>query len=221
MSECVIFDLDGTILDTIGAITYFVNKTFEAEGIEPILLEDCKYFAGNGARALIERSLASKGITDEGEIERILKIYKKNYDDDPLYITKPFDGISEMLLKLKSAGYKLAVVSNKPDTAARPIVEHFFGDTFDAVTGALDGLPVKPDPALPLHALSSLGISPERSIFVGDTYVDMETGRNLGSIKVIGVLWGFRKADELLRAGADAIVSDTDALYREIAVEGK
>ena len=216
MSKCVIFDLDGTILDTISAITYYVNKTFAEEGIEPILEEDCKYYAGNGARVLIERSLASRGITDEGEITRILAIYKKHYDDAPLYLTKPFDGIVDMLAELRRHGYKLAVVSNKPDTAAAPIVRHFFGDAFDRVNGALDGIPVKPDPTISLRVLADLGIAREDSIFVGDTYVDMETGKNLGSSKVIGVLWGFRKRDELEGAGADAVVTTAGELLDEI-----
>lgn len=214
--KCVIFDLDGTILDTISAITYYVNKTFLSEGIEPILEEDCKYYAGNGARKLIERALASRGITDEGEIVRILNIYKKHYDDEPLYLTKPFDGISDMLKELRRLGYKLAVVSNKPNTASYPVVRHFFGDAFDKITGALDGVPVKPDPELPLRVLSELGVDPRNSIFVGDTYVDMETGRNLGSGKVIGVLWGFRKSEELWGAGADAVVSSVEELFSEI-----
>lgn len=216
MSKCVIFDLDGTILDTITTITYYVNKTLEGEGIPPITVDECKYFAGNGARLLIERALASKGITDEAEIERILAIYKKNYDDAPLYLTEPFAGIKEMLAALRMAGLKLAVVSNKPHSASLPIVKHFFGDAFDAISGAIDGLPIKPDPTIPGRILAELDIPAERSIFVGDTYVDMETGKNLGSTKVIGVLWGFRPREELIGAGADATVSTADELYAEI-----
>lgn len=216
MSKCVIFDLDGTVLDTISTITYYVNKTFIEEGIEPITEENCKYYAGNGALKLIERSLASRGITDAPTVARILGIYKKHYDDEPLYLTKPFPGIKEMLADLRAAGYKLAVVSNKPHTASYPVVRHFFGDAFDAVTGALDGVPVKPDPTLPCHVLKTLGMDRSESIFVGDTYVDMETGKNLGSSKVIGVLWGFRKREELVGAGADAVVSSADELFREI-----
>lgn len=216
MSKCVIFDLDGTILDTIEAITYFVNLTFGELGIEPILVEDCKYYAGNGARVLIERALASRGITDEERICDVLTIYKKHYDDDPLYLTRPFDGIPEMLIKLRRVGYKLAVVSNKPDSAANPIVKHFFGDAFDAITGALDGYPCKPDCALAVKVLADLGVSSEDSIFVGDTYVDMETGKNLGSSRVIGCLWGFRDRDELVGSGADTVVSTADELYEAI-----
>ena len=210
------FDLDGTVLDTISTITYYVNKVFIEEGIEPILEEDCKYYAGNGARKLIERALASRGITDTPAVDRILEIYKRYYDEAPLYLTKPFPGIKEMLAELRRDGYKLAVVSNKPHTASYPIVRHFFGDAFDAITGALDGVPVKPDPTLPLQVLDTLGVDRAESIFVGDTYVDMETGKNIGSAKVVGVLWGFRKREELVGAGADAVVSTADELFREI-----
>ena len=216
MSRCVIFDLDGTILDTIEAITYFVNVTFREIGLEPILVDDCKYYAGNGARVLIERALLSRGISDEARVSEVLAIYKKHYDDDPLYLTRPFDGIPEMLAKLRREGYKLAVVSNKPDSAANPIVKHFFGDAFDAVTGAVDGYLCKPDPALSLKVLDELGVLREDSIFVGDTYVDMETGKNLGSEKVIGVLWGFRDREELVGSGADAVASTADELYEAI-----
>ena len=216
MAGCVIFDLDGTVLDTISTITYYVNKVFLCEGLEPILEEDCKYYAGNGARKLIERSLASRGITDEATVCRILDVYMRCYEEAPLYLTEPFDGIKEMLAELRGLGYKLAVVSNKPNGATCPVVRHFFGDAFDAITGALDGVPVKPDPTLPLRVVDGLGCDRRDSIFVGDTYVDMETGKNLGSKKVIGVLWGFRKREELEGAGADAVVSTAKELLREI-----
>lgn len=216
MAKCVIFDLDGTVLDTISTITYYVNKVFLEEGLEPILEEDCKYYAGNGAAKLIERSLASRGITDEPTNRRILDIYMRYYEGAPLYLTKPFAGIEEMLADLRCRGYKLAVVSNKPHAATCTVVRHFFGDAFDEITGALDGVPVKPDPTLPSRVLDSLGIDKGESIFVGDTYVDIETGKNLGSKKVIGVLWGFRKREELEGAGANAVVTTADELFCEI-----
>ena len=216
MPKCVIFDLDGTVLDTISTITYYVNKTFAEEGLEPILEEDCKYYAGNGARKLIERALASRGITDEPTVERLLAVYKGYYDAAPIYLTRPFPGIIDMLADLRAAGYLLAVVSNKPNTACRPVVKHFFGDALDIVYGAIDGLPIKPDPTLPKRVLAELGVNAADSIFVGDTYVDMETGKNLCSQKVVGVLWGFRKREELEGAGADAVVDNAKELFREI-----
>ena len=219
MSKCCIFDLDGTILDTITTITHYVNKTMEKEGIATITEDECKYFAGNGARLLIERTLASKGITDEDEICRILEVYKNMYDAEPLYLTKPFDGMLDFLLRLKAAGYKLGVVSNKPHTAALPVVKHFFGDIIDVTSGALDGVPIKPAPNIPERVLAELGCKREDCCFVGDTYVDMETGKNLRARKSIGVLWGFRKRDELVGAGADAVVETVDELYEVITGE--
>lgn len=216
MAKSVVFDLDGTILDTIATITYYVNKTLALEGLSHITEDECKYYAGNGAYKLIERTLGSKGITDEREVLRILEIYKGFYDAEPLYLTKVFPGMKETLLKLKEAGYLLGVASNKPDTAAAPTVYHFFDNIFDAVSGALDGVACKPDPALVNIILERLGSTPEECIYVGDTSVDMETGKNLGAKKKIGCLWGFRTKEELVTSGADAVVYTMDELYREI-----
>ena len=216
MAKCCVFDLDGTILDTITTITHYVNKTLDGEGIPRITEDECKYFAGNGARTLIVRTLASKGIHDEGEISRILEIYKKAYDEEPLYLTSIFPGIIELMQRLKADGYLLGVASNKPNTAAEPTVRHFFGDIFDAISGALDGVAVKPDPALVQIILDRLDSTPDECIFVGDTSVDMETAKNLGAKKKIGVLWGFRTREELVSSGADVTVSTMDELYREI-----
>lgn len=216
MAKSVVFDLDGTILDTITTITYYVNKTLELEGLSHISEDECKYYVGSGAYKLIERALKSKGITDEREVARVLDIYKKLYDKEPLYLTRAFPFMKDMLLKLKDDGYLLGVASNKPDTAATPAVRHFFGDIFDAVTGALDGVACKPDPTLVNIVLERLGSSPEECIYVGDTSVDMETAINLGAKKKIGCLWGFRTKEELVSSGADAVVSTMDELYLEI-----
>lgn len=208
MIKCCIFDLDGTILDTITTITYYVNATLEKNGIAPITIDECKYFAGNGARKLIERSLNSKGITDEKTIEKVLAEYVPAYDEAPLYLTDSFPGISDMLRELKNRGIKLAVLSNKPDTAVGGIVEHFFPGIFDDAAGGMDGVPLKPDPTAARGILKRLGISEAETAWIGDTSTDIETGKNLGAALSIGVLWGFRLRDELMEAGADLIVSD-------------
>ena len=216
MIKCCIFDLDGTILDTITTITYYVNVTLEKNGIPPITEDECKYFAGNGARLLIERSLNSKGIYDEGEISRILAEYVLAYDEAPLHLTAPFRGITEMLSELKASGLKLAVLSNKPDTAVKSIIEHFFPNVFDDAAGGMDGVPLKPDPTAARNILARLAISESETAWVGDTSTDIETGKNLGAAISIGVLWGFRKRDELEAAGADAIVSDPSEITSEV-----
>ena len=216
MIKCCIFDLDGTILDTITTITYYVNLILEKNGIEPITEDECKYFAGNGARLLIERSLNSKGIYDEERIARILREYVDAYDLEPLYLTEPFEGISELLFSLKSHGIKLAVLSNKPDTAVKSIIEHFFGDIFDDAAGGKDGVPLKPDPTAARGILERLGLSECETAWIGDTSTDIETGKNLGAALSFGVLWGFRKRDELERAGADRIVSHPSEILSEV-----
>ena len=216
MIKCCIFDLDGTVLDTITTITYYVNLIHLKYGIEPITIDECKYFAGNGAYKLIERSLNSKGIFDKERIESILDEYVKAYDEAPLYLTAAFDGISDMLSELKSRGIKLAVLSNKPDTAVKSIVEHFFPGIFDEAAGGMDGVPLKPDPTAAQGILKRLNISESETAWVGDTSTDIETGKNLKAAMSIGVLWGFRKRDELERAGADLIVTHPDEIVRGV-----
>ncbi len=216
MIKYCIFDLDGTILDTITTITYYVNKTLDGEGLSHITAEQAKVFAGNGAYMLIKRTLAYHGITDEDEVLRVLDIYKRAYDEEPLYLTAPFPGINEALADLKHLGYKLGVVSNKPHTATLPIVEHFFPGLFDGISGALDGVPMKPAPDIPRAILEKMGGKPDECAFVGDTYVDMVTGTNLGAKLRVGVLWGFRNRDELVGAGADVVIGGVDDLVRAV-----
>lgn len=220
MIKCCIFDLDGTILDTIGSITYFVNKTLNEYGIESVSVEECKYFAGNGARNLIKRALTSKGVTDEALAEKIFADYVKAYDKDPLYLTNVFEGIDGLLSELRSRGVKLAVLSNKPDSTVKSIVKDFFGDAFDVAIGGRDGVPLKPDPTSALDILNMLGFTPEETAWVGDTSTDIETAKNLKVALSVGVLWGFRKIDELEGAGADIIASSADEVLKGIVSFG-
>ena len=216
MIKCCIFDLDGTILDTIVSITYFVNKTLNEYGIESVSVDECKYFAGNGARNLIKRALTSKGVTDEALTEKILTDYVEAYDNDPLYLTTVFEGIDGLLSELRLRGVKLAVLSNKPDSTVKSIVKDFFGDAFDVALGGREGVPLKPDPTAALDILNMLGFTPEETAWVGDTSTDIETAKNLKAALSVGVLWGFRKRDELEGAGADIIASSADEVLRGI-----
>ena len=216
MIRCCIFDLDGTILDTITTITYYVNLIFDRRGIERVTNDECKYFAGNGARTLIARALKSKGITDSCLSEEILREYMAAYDEAPLYLTEPFAGIRDMLNALKERGIKLAVLSNKPDTATKSVVKHFFDGVFDEAVGGIEGVPLKPDPTAARAILKKLGISENETAWIGDTSTDIETGKNLGASISIGVLWGFRECSELEAAGADAIVGSANEIVREV-----
>ena len=208
MIKCCIFDLDGTVLDTITTITYFVNVTLQKWGIKQITIEQGKVFAGNGARKLIERACENDGVTDEKTVDEILASYKKTYDENPLYLTKVFDGIIEMLDELRQRGIKLAILSNKPDDTVRSVVREFFGDRFLYVAGGKDGVPLKPNPDCTREILVELSVNADEVMFVGDTSVDVETGKNMGAGKTVGVLWGFRERAELEGAGADVIVSE-------------
>ena len=216
MIKCCIFDLDGTVLDTITTITHYVNVTLEKHGIDKITVDECKYFAGNGAKLLIDRSLASKGITDPDFSAKLLDEYNAAYNAKTFYLTKAFDGIDKLLSDLKANGIKIAVISNKPNPTVQPIIDYFFKDTFDVALGGLDGVPLKPDPAVPKMILSKLGISETETAWIGDTSVDVETGKNLGVRLNIGVLWGFRKKDELVGAGADMVVERADEILTAV-----
>ena len=219
MIKCCIFDLDGTILDTIGTITHFVNSAVTPYGVKPITVDECKYFAGNGARNLIMRTLTSRGVTDPELTEKILKEYNAAYDADPLYLTGVFEGVSEVLAELKAGGLKLAVLSNKPDPTVKQVVEGFFPGLFDVALGGRDGVPLKPDPTAALDILAELGYTPDECAWVGDTSTDIETGKNLRAAISVGVLWGFRKREELEGAGADSIVGTASELLEALRVD--
>lgn len=207
MIKACIFDLDGTSLDSIHAITYFVNATFEKHSLPPITEDECKIFVGNGARILIERALASKGVTDRERIEKILTDYNAMYDADPLAMTKPFDGIIPLFEAIRALGVHVAIFSNKPETTVVPLVRHFFGDLAEITRGGSDGKPLKPDPTVCFEIAEELDVKPSEVVYVGDTNTDMQTGVNFGAKVTVGVLWGFRGREEIEKAGADVIVS--------------
>ena len=220
MIKCCIFDLDGTLLDTINSIAYYVNKTFQNHGIGTVTAEECNYFAGNGAKTLVKRALESKNSYDENTFPSLLSEYKSAYDANPTHLTEVFSGIRELIISLKEAGLKLVVLSNKPDFATKSIVKHFFGDIFDIVLGGIDGIPLKPEPKAALDVISGFGILPSETAFIGDTATDIETGKNMGAGLSIGVRWGFRPESELLGAGADVIVSKAEEIFAEVLSVG-
>lgn len=202
-----IFDLDGTLLDTLSGIMYHINTVFSEEKLEPITLDMTREFVGNGMRNLITRACASRGVTDTERVERILKKYSDAYDADPYRLVQPYDGIFGLLDSLRARGIKLAVLSNKPDFATRMMVKHFFGERFDSVRGGIDGVALKPSPDGAHIILSELGCSPEECAFIGDGETDVLTALKLGARLPISVLWGFRERDLLESYGAKTFVS--------------
>lgn len=207
--------MDGTVLDTITTITYYVNETLKKFGIREISEDECKVFVGNGARILIERIFESRKC-DRAMLEEVLASYNAAYDENPVYKTAPFDGILDLLSALKARGIKVGIVSNKPDFLTRPLARDFFGELVDLAVGGKEGVPLKPAPDAVLNMLKELSVSPEECAYIGDTGVDMQTGTNVGAALTIGVLWGFRKKEELVSHGADVIVTRPEEILGEV-----
>lgn len=207
MFKGIIFDLDGTLLDTIETISYYGNNSLKRHGLNPVEPERYKLMAGNGAVHLVKCMIKEAGCTDESMFEKVFEDYNRTYGEDTLYKTKVYEGIMELLSGAKEKGMKLAVLSNKPHDATIDVLGKFFKEgTFDLAFGARDGIPLKPDPTSAIELAKELGISKDECIYVGDTSVDMQTGKGAGFFAV-GVLWGFRDRKELEENGADKIVS--------------
>ncbi len=202
MIKCCIFDLDGTLLNTLGTIRYYMNQTLTGQGIAPVTEEECRSFVGSGARQLMHRACLSRGVEDASLEELMLTEYMAAYDNGPYHLTEKYGGIDELIGTLKARGIKLAVLSNKPDFATRMAVAHFFCNSFDAVHGGRDNIPLKPAADGCAEILSELGLSPNEAVYIGDSDVDFFTGENMGAAVNISVLWGFRTQEQLLKAGA-------------------
>lgn len=197
MYKCCIFDLDGTLLDTLTAISYTTNLTLEAFGLEPIEKEHYKVLVGDGAGKLIERSLLERGDKDLVKYEEALALYQENFAKYCLYEVKPYDGIPELLEYLKSEGIKITVLTNKPHPRAIENIETIFGKGyFDYIQGDTEELKRKPDPSGAFRIMEHFGFSAEECLYMGDTNTDMRTGKNAG-LDTIGVTWGFRPESEL------------------------
>ena len=211
MIKAVIYDVDGTVLDTLSTIAHYGNKALEHFGFLPLPEENYKHYAGNGAKVLIERMLEASGVSVCEHFEKVFTYYNEIYNASPVAFTKPFDGIRELVVALKEKGIKQAVVSNKPDFATRGVMSVCFTDEFDRVYGARDGIKLKPDPEALISVLDELCVKNSECLYVGDTSVDMDTGRN-ADVKTIGVLWGFRDREELEEHGADFIVDKPEQI---------
>ena len=212
MIKACIFDLDGTLTDTVRTLAYFVNTETAKHGLPPAPEENFKQFAGNGARTLIHRVLAYHGVTDAALEDTILQDYNAAYDADFLYLCTLYDGVAETMKALHSRGIQLAVLSNKPQPTTQKIIKAFFdAGTFAAVFGQREGVPLKPDPAGVFEILDILHRRKEECLYIGDTAVDIQTGKSAG-LATVGVLWGFRDRAELEEAGAAHIIAKPQEL---------
>lgn len=200
MIKVCVFDLDGTLLNTLPTIAHHVNRTLMRYGIAPYGVEEYRAFVGNGARNLLRRALAGRGVK-EIDFEAFYRDYMESYDAAPSHLTVPYEGVRELLSFLKSRGVPLAVLSNKPDSSIQLLIEDFFPDTFDFVRGARAGAPLKPAPDALFEILDTFGATPEECFYVGDGIPDMRLAKNASVSKAVAALWGFTDADELLGEG--------------------
>ena len=211
--KAAIFDMDGTILDTLADLCASVNASLRREGFPERTIGEVRAFVGNGAAKLIERAVPAG--TDAEAMRRVLDFYRPYYEAHAQIRTAPYPGVPEALDALRAADVKLAVVSNKPDGAAGKLAARYFPGVFGAVIGARDGTAVKPAPDLLLAAMDALGVRPEETVYVGDSDVDIATAKNAGC-DCISVAWGFREESFLRAHGAARIVRDAAALAAAI-----
>ncbi len=209
----VIFDLDGTILDTLEDLTDGVNYALSECGYPVRTIEEVRSFVGNGIRKLIERALPSD--TPEAEIDRVHGIFSPYYKAHCDVKTRPYDGIPEMLQMLRDAGVLTAVLSNKGDFAVQPLIRQYFPDLFTIAFGERAGIPRKPAPDAVFEILERMGVDKSDTVYIGDSNVDIETAQNAG-LPCICVDWGFRDRAQLIEAGADTIVSTPEELLKAI-----
>ena len=201
-----IFDLDGTLLDTLGDLAAAVNYALRTHGMPEHSIDDVRRFVGNGVRKLMERAIPDGAANPQ--FDETFATFRQYYMAHSLDTTRPYEGIPETLAALKERGCRLAVVSNKMMAATQELCQHFFPDTVEVAIGEneAEGIRKKPAPDTVFAALRQLGVGEEGAVYVGDSDVDLETARQSG-LPCISVLWGFRDRDFLIKHGAKTFIS--------------
>lgn len=207
--ELIVFDMDGTILDTLEDLKNSMNHTLRLHSMPERTLDEIRSFVGNGIRKLIERAVVNG--TPNEKIEAIYKDFMKHYEVHCADFTKPYDGINDLIQELRNRGYKTAVVSNKAHDAVLDLCEQYFPSLFDLALGERPEIAKKPAPDMVNLALDQLQISRENAVYIGDSDVDVATARN-SNLDMIAVDWGFRTRDFLIEQGADTIVSKPEEI---------
>jgi len=204
--RAVIFDLDGTLLDTLADIADSANRVLVTHGCAPHDRDAYRWFVGDGSAILMARALPEDRRTPE-MIQACLQGFIADYSQNWHQATQPYEGLSDLLSQLRDLRIKMSVVTNKPHRFAGAMMAYYFeGYRFDPILGQLDGIPTKPDPQQALSAAGQMAVAPSTCTFIGDSAVDMETAHKAG-MQPVGAGWGFRPAGELIDAGAWAIIN--------------
>ena len=213
--DTAVFDLDGTILDTLCDLRDSVNFALSKNGLPNRSTEEIRAFVGNGIRLLIERSVPRN--TEEEIVDRCFSDFKAHYKENSANLTKPYDEIINVLNELKSKGVKIAVVSNKADFAVQGLMLRYFPDIFHFAVGEREGVRRKPSPDSVFTAMKFLNADKNKTVYIGDSDVDIETARNSG-IPCIAVTWGFRDKEVLEKLNPEYII-DKPSQITEIIIE--
>ena len=210
--DIVIFDLDGTLLNTIGDLAASVDYVMRSRNLPEHAEAEYRQRGGGGSKRLVERALPEELAANEDYVDECVAQFRRYYVDNIDRHTVPYEGMCELLADLQRSGVKLAVASNKFQHGTDRLVSKFFSDIdFVAVEGNREGAPLKPDPQIVTGILSRTGIALERAVMIGDSGIDIRTAQAAG-IDSIGVAWGFRFAEELYEAGAERVVSQVEEL---------
>lgn len=206
--DAVIFDLDGTLLDTLEDLANSVNFALKTYGMAERTLCEIRSFVGTGIGNLIKKSVPEG--TGSEKCAEVLDTFRNHYKDHSADMTKPYDGVLSLLSDLRAAGVPVAVVSNKVDIAVQMLVKRYFDGLIDVAVGELEGVNRKPEPDTVFIAMEKMGV--KNAVYIGDSEVDVKTAEN-ASLDGVFVSWGFRTEDDLRSAGAETVVHNTGELW--------
>lgn len=217
MKKIIVFDLDGTLLDTLGDLHAAVNHALKSENLPLRSIDEVRSFVGNGMRLLMERALPADA--DAALFAHAFAAFKAYYSANCAHFTREYDGITALLQKLKAEGALLGVVTNKADAPAKKLMEHYFPGLFDSVVGEREGVRRKPAPDSVWETVRTLGGSIDDAVYIGDSEVDAQTAKNAGTA-LVGVTWGFRSRETLEKAGAQLFADSPAELFEILKTMG-
>lgn len=213
MKTAVIFDLDGTLLNTLEDLKDSTNYALQKFGFPQRTLDEVRSFVGNGLRMLIVRAVPAD--TEDAVIDAVLQTMKLHYAENYHNKTRPYNGIEALLMRLKAEGYPMAIVSNKADLVVALLRKLYFDTLIPVAVGETEGVLRKPAPDMVIEGLRRLGLPGAKAVYVGDSEVDLQTARNVG-IPCLSVTWGFRSIQQLKEAGAQHLAHTPEELYETI-----